>query len=90
MAFAADVAAEIAGEANVNRNRDLIMASEDFAFMLEKVPGAYIHIGNGDSANLHNPAYDFNDKTLPFAAAMYAALVERRLAANRPVAVPTP
>ncbi len=88
--FAADVAAEIAGEANVNRNRDLIMASEDFAFMLEKVPGAYIHIGNGDSANLHNPAYDFNDKTLPFAAAMYAALVERRLAANRPVAVPTP
>ena len=87
-AFAADVAAEIAGEANVNRDRDLIMASEDFAFMLEKVPGAYIHIGNGDSANLHNPAYDFNDKALPFAAAMYATLVERRLATNRPVAVP--
>jgi amidohydrolase len=82
--FAADVAAEIAGEANVNRERDLIMASEDFAFMLEKVPGAYIHIGNGDSANLHNPGYDFNDKALPYAAAMYAALVERRLATNRP------
>ncbi len=82
-AFAADVAAEIAGEANVNRERGLIMASEDFAFMLEKVPGAYIHIGNGDSANLHNPVYDFNDKALPFAAAMYATLVERQLAANR-------
>ncbi len=83
-AFAADVAAEIAGEANVNRERDLIMASEDFAFMLEKVPGAYIHVGNGDSANLHHPAYDFNDKALPFAAAMYATLVERQLATNRP------
>jgi len=82
--FAADVAAEIAGEVNVNRERDLIMASEDFAFMLEKVPGAYIHIGNGDSANLHNPAYDFNDGALPFAAAMYSTLVERRLATNRP------
>ena len=82
--FAADVAAEIAGETNVNRERDLIMASEDFAFMLEKVPGAYIHVGNGDSANLHNPAYDFNDKALPFAAAMYATLVERRLTTKRP------
>jgi amidohydrolase len=83
-AFAADVAAEIAGEANVNRERDLIMGSEDFSFMLEKVPGAYIHIGNGDSANLHNPGYDFNDKGLPYAAALYATLVERRLATNRP------
>lgn len=79
-AFATDVAAEINGEASVNRERDLIMASEDFAFMLEKVPGAYIHIGNGDSANLHNPTYDFNDEALPYAAALYATLVERRLA----------
>lgn len=85
-AFAADVAAEIAGEANVNCERDLIMASEDFAFMLEKVPGAYIHTGNGDSANIHNPSFDFNDKALSYAAAMYATLVERRLATNRPSA----
>ena len=83
-AFAADVAEGIAGKANVNRERDLIMASEDFAFMLEKVPGAYIHIGNGESANLHNAGYDFNDKALPFAAAMYATLVERRLATDQP------
>ncbi|MBL8571751.1 MAG: amidohydrolase [Phreatobacter sp.] len=80
-AFIADVAAEIAGEANVNRNRDLIMASEDFSFMLEKVPGAYINIGNGDSAPVHNPAYDYNDKLLPYAATLYARLVEKRLAA---------
>ncbi|MBN8938393.1 MAG: amidohydrolase [Rhizobiales bacterium] len=81
--FAADVAAEIAGEANVNRHKDLIMGSEDFSFMLEKVPGAYINIGNGDSANVHNPSYDFNDALLPYAASLYARLVERRLATNR-------
>jgi hippurate hydrolase len=79
-AFAADVAAEITGEANVNRNRDLIMGSEDFAFMLEQVPGAYIHAGNGNSASLHNPRFDFNDALLPYAAAIYVQLVERRLA----------
>jgi len=81
-AFAADVAAEIAGEANVNREHDLMMGAEDFSFMLEKVPGAYINIGNGDSANIHNSSFDFNDKALPYAAAMYATLVERRLATN--------
>lgn len=79
--FIGDIAAEIAGEDNVNRNRDLIMASEDFSFMLEKVPGAYINIGNGDSAPVHNPAYDYNDKLLPYAATLYARLVEKRLAA---------
>jgi amidohydrolase len=78
--FIADVAASIGGEENVDRNRDFITGSEDFSFMLEKVPGAYINIGNGDSAQVHNPAYDFNDKVLPVAAAVYATLVERKLA----------
>jgi amidohydrolase len=81
-AFVADIAEEIAGAGNVDRNRDLIMASEDFSFMLEKVPGAYINIGNGDSAPVHNPAYDYNDKLLPYAATLYARLVEKRLAAG--------
>lgn len=81
-AFIADVAEEISGAGNVDRNRDLIMASEDFSFMLEKVPGAYINIGNGDSAPVHNPAYDYNDKLLPYAATLYARLVEKRLAAG--------
>jgi hippurate hydrolase len=80
--LAADVASEIAGEANVDRARDLMMASEDFSFMLAQSPGAYINIGNGDSANLHNPAYDFNDLSLPYAAAICATLVERKLAAD--------
>jgi hippurate hydrolase len=79
----ADVAAELVGEANVDRKRDLIMASEDFSFMLEKCPGAYINIGNGDkgfgSTPVHNPGYDFNDEILPLGAAALAGIVEKKL-----------
>ena len=77
-----DVAADLVGEANVNRERDLIMASEDFSFMLEKRPGAYINIGNGDtvgSTPVHNPGYDFNDEILPLGAAALAGIVEKKL-----------
>ena len=58
------------------------MASEDFSFMLEAVPGAYINIGNGDqegSCGVHNPGYDFNDAAIPYGAALFAELVERKL-----------
>ncbi|WP_438765686.1 M20 aminoacylase family protein [Kushneria sp. TE3] len=55
------------------------MASEDFAFMLEKCPGAYIWMGNGDSAALHNPAYDFNDALAPLGVAWWQALVRQLL-----------
>jgi hippurate hydrolase len=58
------------------------MASEDFSFMLQAVPGAYIQIGNGDgegACEVHNPGYDFNDGALPFGASLFARLVERRL-----------
>lgn len=76
----ADTAAEIVGENNVDRNKPPASASEDFAFMLEKVPGAYINLGNGEkSAPVHNDRYDFNDDAIPFGAAMFARLVERRL-----------
>jgi len=81
--FLADTAAELFGEENVNRTGPLVMASEDFACMLEQVPGAYIRIGNGDgegACQVHNPGYDFNDDVLPFGAALFARLVERRLA----------
>jgi amidohydrolase len=77
-----DVAADLVGEANVERERDLIMASEDFSFMLEKRPGAYINIGNGDtvgSTPVHNPGYDFNDAILPLGAAALAGIVEKKL-----------
>jgi hippurate hydrolase len=78
----ADVAAELVGEANVDRARELIMASEDFSFMLEARPGAYINIGNGDTAGstpVHNPGYDFNDAILPLGAAALAGIVEKKL-----------
>jgi amidohydrolase len=81
--FIADAAAEVVGEDNVNRQAGLVMASEDFSFMLERCPGAYIQIGNGDGeggCEVHNPGYDFNDAALPYGAALFARLVERRLA----------
>jgi hippurate hydrolase len=75
----ADTAAALVGAANIDRSKDPSMGSEDFSFMMEKVPGAYIQVGNGDSADLHNPAYNFNDEATPYGAALYASLVERRL-----------
>ncbi|MEW5862178.1 MAG: M20 aminoacylase family protein [Pseudomonadota bacterium] len=81
--FAADVCAEIAGAERVRRDPPLIMASEDFAWMLREVPGCYFNIGNGEgegACEVHNPAYDFNDAALPYGASVLARLVERRLA----------
>ena len=81
--FIADVAAELVGVENVNRNGNLVMASEDFSFMLNCRPGAYIQIGNGDApggCEVHNPGYDFNDAALPFGASLFARLAERKLA----------
>jgi amidohydrolase len=81
--FVADVAAELVGADNVNRDGGLVMASEDFSYMLEQRPGAYIRIGNGDGVGgceVHNPGYDFNDAALPFGASLYARLAEKKLA----------
>jgi amidohydrolase len=76
----ADAAADLVGEAKVNRNKPPANASEDFSFMLEKVPGAYINLGNGeDSAPVHNPAYNFNDAAIPYGVALFASIVERQL-----------
>ncbi|MFL5041490.1 MAG: M20 aminoacylase family protein [Xanthobacteraceae bacterium] len=78
-AFAATVAAEIAGTDRVNVNVDPVMGAEDFSFMLQARPGAFIFVGNGDSAGLHNPAYDFNDDIIPVGASYWARLVETAL-----------
>ena len=75
----ADAAAELVGDGNVNRAQAPAQASEDFAFMLEKVPGAYINLGNGESASVQNHLYDFNDEAIPFGSALFARLVERQL-----------
>jgi hippurate hydrolase len=73
----ADAAADLAGEGKVEREGSPTMGSEDFAFMLEKVPGAYIQMGIGPTAELHNPSYAFNDEAIPHGAAFFARLVER-------------
>lgn len=81
--FVAGVCDEIVGDDNVNRNPSLIVASEDFSFMLEKVPGCYFNIGNGageGACEVHNPAYDFNDAALALGASVFARIVEKRLA----------
>jgi hippurate hydrolase len=80
--FIADAAADLVGEAHVDRNRSLITAAEDFAYMLEACPGAFINIGIAGivgSCPVHNPHYDFNDTALPIGASLFARLVEKKL-----------
>ena len=74
------VAKEIAGEANVHETPPM-MGAEDFAYMLEARPGAFIFCGNGDSAGLHHPAYNFNDEAIVFGTSYWIKLVENTLAA---------
>ena len=76
--FAA-AAADLVGPENVERDAPPAMGSEDFSFMMERVPGAYILLGNGEGAMPHNPRYQFNDEAIPFGAALFARLVERSL-----------
>jgi hippurate hydrolase len=79
-AFCADVAAEIAGSAGaVNGTPVPSMGAEDFSYMLEEKPGCYIWAGNGGSAGLHHPEYDFNDALLSVGASYWSRLVERRM-----------
>src|ERR1700686_5299451 len=68
-----DAAAALVGGDNVRRYAPPGMGSEDFSFMMEKVPGAHINLGNGDSAALHNHLYDFNDEIIPYGVALYGA-----------------
>jgi hippurate hydrolase len=71
------VASDVAGEANVNPDHPPVMGGEDFAYMLEARPGAFIFVGNGDTAGLHHPAYDFNDAAISYGSSYWARLVER-------------
>ncbi len=75
--YAAEAAEVVAGK--VNNETNPIMPSEDFAYMLEERPGAYIFLGNGDSAELHHPEYDFNDEIIPMGCSWFAEMVERRM-----------
>ncbi|WP_439143224.1 M20 aminoacylase family protein [Planktotalea sp.] len=76
-AHAADVAIEISGSDKVVADAGREMGAEDFAYMLEKRPGAYLFLGQGESAGLHHPEYNFNDDVAPVGASFFARLVER-------------
>ncbi|GEP09958.1 M20 aminoacylase family protein [Methylobacterium gnaphalii] len=77
--FIADVAAQIVGAASVARDAAPLMAAEDFAYMLQRRPGAYIFLGNGPSAGLHHPEYDFCDEAAPYGASLWGRLIETAL-----------
>jgi hippurate hydrolase len=76
--FAADVARSVSG---VCEEAPLVMGGEDFAFMLEERPGAYILVGNGDTAMVHHPEYNFNDEAIPAGCSWWAEIVEQRMPA---------
>lgn len=78
---AVSVAADIAGSGSVNATIDPMMGGEDFAYMLEARPGAFVFMGNGDTAGLHHPAYDFNDDAIPHGVSYWVKLAEARLPA---------
>ena len=78
-AFAASVAGQVVGRERVDDAVAPVMGAEDFSFMLEARPGAFIFVGNGDSAGLHHPAYDFNDEAIPIGASYWVKLIETAL-----------
>jgi amidohydrolase len=79
-AFAAEVAGEVAGRDRVDSAMAPVLGGEDFAYMLEARPGAFIFVGNGEGAGLHHPRYNFNDAVIPFGTSYWVRLVETALA----------
>ncbi|CAM3205671.1 hippurate hydrolase [Paracoccus aminovorans] len=75
--FAAEVARAVAGD--VNMEVQPLMAGEDFSYMLNERPGAYIFVGNGDTAMVHHPAYNFDDNAIPAGSSWYAGMIEARM-----------
>jgi hippurate hydrolase len=80
-AFAASVARDVAGDPRVDAEAPPVLGGEDFSYMLEARPGAFIFIGNGDSAGLHTSTYDFNDDIIPIGSSYWARLVETAMPA---------
>jgi amidohydrolase len=79
--FSARVAKAVVGEGNVDLTVPPTMGSEDFSFMLEERPGSYIFMGNGDTAGVHHPAYDFNDQAIPVGVTYWVKIVETAMPA---------
>ena len=80
-AFAASVAGEIAGQERVDTDAPPVMGAEDFSYMLQARPGAFIFVGNGDTPGLHHPRYNFNDEAIPYGTSYWVRLVETALSA---------
>ncbi|MET7242119.1 M20 aminoacylase family protein [Methylobacterium sp. EM32] len=79
--FMADIAAEVSGEGAVERAVQPMMGAEDFSYMLNARPGAYIFLGTGPGAGLHHPGYDFNDEAAPYGVSLFARVIERAMPA---------
>lgn len=79
--FAADVARKVAGENAVTDQAPMVMGAEDFSFMLNERPGAYILVGNGDTAMVHHPEYNFDDEAIPVGCSYWATLIETAMPA---------
>ncbi|MDQ0456172.1 M20 aminoacylase family protein [Rhizobium paknamense] len=79
--FAVSIAAKVSGPNRVEEDMAPKMGAEDFSYMLEARPGAFIFLGVGDTANLHHPAYDFNDEAIPYGISYWVSLAETKLAA---------
>jgi amidohydrolase len=80
--FMADVAKAVSGESGVDTTVAPLMGAEDFSYMLLQRPGAYIFVGNGDTAGVHHPAYDFNDEAAPYGVSLWAKIVEHGMPAR--------
>lgn len=81
--YAYEIAREIVGTQNVDPDVDPSMAGEDFSYMLNTKPGCYIFLGNGPSAGLHNPNYDFADEAIPYGISYWVGVAEKRLPLSR-------
>ena len=79
--FMANVARTVVGDHNVNDDMEQTMGGEDFAFMLEARPGAYILCGNGEGAMVHHPEYNFNDEAIPAGCSLWANIIEQGMPA---------
>ncbi|HYY85314.1 MAG TPA: M20 aminoacylase family protein [Beijerinckiaceae bacterium] len=80
--FLARIAAQVGGEGAVDADITPLMGAEDFSYMLEQRPGAYIFLGDGATAGVHHPAYDFNDEAIPYGVSLWAKVVETAMPAR--------
>ncbi|MEM6463284.1 MAG: M20 aminoacylase family protein [Pseudomonadota bacterium] len=79
LGYAAEAAKQVVGADNVDMHQPPRLGGEDFSYMLQENPGCIVFVGNGESAGLHHPEYDFNDEALPYGIAFWAKIVEERL-----------